>query len=137
MTPVFFRRVPCRAANLPNLTYMLAFDDEAQQTKAWNAFLPPRRRRVEETSKDEAYKDVVSNITNLILRPGAGSQCKTLEDFAPRPAKKQERQEEKCILCWRSWREAFPEAPGCHRSRNARPAAPNRRATLIADLTMH
>ena len=57
---------------LPNLTYMLAFDDEAAMKKGWDAFRGDEQWKT--LSKDEAYKDTVSNITNLVLRPAAGSQ---------------------------------------------------------------
>jgi hypothetical protein len=71
MNPVFFGEA-LAGAKLPNLTYMLAFDDEAAMTSAWNAFRgDPEWKKL---SADESYKDTVSNITNLVLRPVAGSQ---------------------------------------------------------------
>ena len=57
---------------LPNLTYMLGFDDEAAMKKGWDAFRADAEWK--KLSKDEAYKDTVSKITNLVLRPGKGSQ---------------------------------------------------------------
>jgi hypothetical protein len=71
MTPVFFGE-SVAGTKLPNLTYMLAFDDEAAQKKAWDAFRADAEWK--KLSADETYKDAVSNITNLILRPIAGSQ---------------------------------------------------------------
>lgn len=71
MNPVFFGQ-SLIGSRLPNLTYMLGFADEKAMAKAWDAF-----RRDPEWLKlrsDEAYKDTVSNITNLILRPAASSQ---------------------------------------------------------------
>ena len=57
---------------LPNLTYMCAFDDKAAMDKAWAGFrADPDWQKL---SKDESYKDTVSTITNLVLRPAAGSQ---------------------------------------------------------------
>ena len=71
MHPVFFGEA-LAGTRLPNLTYMLAFDDEAAMTKAWNAFRgDPQWKKL---SADDSYKDTVSTITNLVLRPAAGSQ---------------------------------------------------------------
>jgi hypothetical protein len=71
MHPVFFGE-SLAGAKLPNLTYMLAFDDEGAMTKAWDAFRgDPEWKKL---SGDQAYKDTVSNITNLVLRPAPGSQ---------------------------------------------------------------
>ena len=71
LTGVFFGRA-IAGPNLPNLTYMLAFDDEQARDRAWNAFRDhPEWKSL---SKDPAYKDSTSKITNLVLRPAAGSQ---------------------------------------------------------------
>ena len=71
MHPVFFGET-LAGAKLPNLTYMLAFDDESAMTAAWNAFrTDPEWKRL---SGDESYKDTVTTITNLVLRPVAGSE---------------------------------------------------------------
>jgi hypothetical protein len=57
---------------MPNLTYMLGFDDEAAQKEAWAKFLAhPDWKKM---SSDPQYKDTVSNITNLVLKPTACSQ---------------------------------------------------------------
>lgn len=57
---------------LPNLTYMLAFKDEAEQKAAWKKFgESPEWKRI---SQMERYKDTVSNITNIMLRPAPYSQ---------------------------------------------------------------
>ncbi len=71
INPVFFGE-SLAGSKLPNLTYMVAFEDEAAQKKAWDAFRADAEWK--KLSGDEAYKDTVSNITNLILRPAAGSQ---------------------------------------------------------------
>jgi len=69
--PVFFGQA-LAGAKLPNLTYMVAFDDEAAMTKAWDGFrADPEWKKL---SADEAYKDTVTTITNLVLRPVEGSQ---------------------------------------------------------------
>jgi hypothetical protein len=71
MNPVLFGQ-SLAGAKLPNLTYMLAFDDQAAYDKGWKAFRDdPEWKKL---SKDEAYKDTVSTITNLILRPATRSQ---------------------------------------------------------------
>jgi len=71
MPPVFFGQALV-GSKLPNLTYMLAFDDAEAQKKAWAAFgADPRWKALR---ADPAYADTVSNITNLILRPTASSQ---------------------------------------------------------------
>ena len=57
---------------LPNLTYMCAFDNKEALDKAWNAFRDDPEWKT--LSKDPAYKDTVSNITSLILRPATRSQ---------------------------------------------------------------
>ena len=71
MNPVFFGQ-SLAGPKLPNLTYMLAFDDESAMGKGWNAFrVDPEWKRL---SGDASYKDTVSTITNLVLRPIGGSQ---------------------------------------------------------------
>ncbi len=57
---------------LPNLTYMVGFDDEEAQEKAWQAFRShPDWAKLK---SDPQYKDTVPNITNILLRPAACSQ---------------------------------------------------------------
>jgi hypothetical protein len=69
--PVFFGQAVA-GAKMPNLTYMLAFDDEKAMKAGWDGFrADPDWKKL---SGDEAYKDTVSNITNLVLRPVEGSQ---------------------------------------------------------------
>lgn len=71
LTPVFFGQ-RLIGSGMPNLTYMLSFPDKAAMQKAWRAFgRHPDWRRL---SKDPQYADTVSHITNLVLRPCAGSQ---------------------------------------------------------------
>ncbi len=71
MTPVFFGQ-SLIGAELPNLTYMLSFEDEDAMAKAWAAF--GRDPGWLKLRKDERYKDTVSKVTNLILRPAPSSQ---------------------------------------------------------------
>jgi len=71
MTGVFFGQTLI-GSKLPCLTYMLGFPDEETQKKAWDTFRnDPEWKKL---SKEDEYKDAVSNITNLILRPLAASQ---------------------------------------------------------------
>jgi len=60
-------------AHMPNFTYMIAFDDMAARDKAWAAFrADPEWVKVREASIKESGQ-IVSNITNYILRPTAYS----------------------------------------------------------------
>jgi hypothetical protein len=71
LNPVFFGQAVI-GSKLPNLTYMLGFDSLEAKDAAWKAFgADPAWKRLR---SDEAYRDTVSNITNLILRPAASSQ---------------------------------------------------------------
>jgi hypothetical protein len=71
LTPVFFGETLV-GPRMPNLVYMLAFDDLAARDRAWDAFREdPDWKRL---SADPFYKDTVSTITDFILRPTAYSQ---------------------------------------------------------------
>ncbi len=71
MNPVFFGQ-SLIGAKLPNLTYMLSFENKEAMSKAWAAFgQDPAWLKLR---RDERYKDTVSNVTNLILRPTTSSQ---------------------------------------------------------------
>ncbi len=71
MAPVFFGQALI-GSKLPNLTYMLGFDDMAAKEKAWSTFLAdPEWLKLK---ANEYYKDTVSNITNIMLRPASCSQ---------------------------------------------------------------
>ena len=59
-------------SKMPNLTYMLSFEDDAAQKKGWSNFKADADWK--KLSKDDEYKETVSNITNLLLRPATGSQ---------------------------------------------------------------
>lgn len=59
--------------NIPNFTYLIAFDDMAARDKAWAAFrTDPDWVKVRDASIKESGQ-IVSNITNYILRPTAYS----------------------------------------------------------------
>ena len=57
---------------MPNLAYLLAFDDMTARDKNWNDFVShPEWQRL---SQVEEYKGTVSNITDVILTPTTYSQ---------------------------------------------------------------
>ena len=71
VNPVFFGET-LAGTKIPNLTYMLGFDDAQAQKAGWDAFMKdPEWIKIRD---DAQYKDTVSNITNLVLRPAACSQ---------------------------------------------------------------
>ena len=71
LTPVFFGETLI-GPRMPNLTYMLVFNDMADRDKRWDVFrVAPEWKTL---SGDPQYKDTVSNITDIILRPTAYSQ---------------------------------------------------------------
>ena len=71
LNPVFFGETLVGTL-FPNLTYMLGFDDDAALESAWGTFVKhPEWKRI---SSLPQYKDTVSRITNIILRPVEGSQ---------------------------------------------------------------
>ena len=71
LNPVFFGEALV-GSRLPNLTYMLGFGDRPSLEKAWKTFLAdPEWDRLK---RDPQYKDTVSNITNILLKPAECSQ---------------------------------------------------------------
>ncbi len=71
MDPVFFGE-SLIGDRLPNLTYMLGFEDWDAKNKAWAAFVSSPEWK--ELSGDPQYKDTVSNITDILLKPTGYSQ---------------------------------------------------------------
>lgn len=71
LNPVFFGHA-FAGVKLPNLTYMLGFDNDAAMKAAWAKFTThPDWIKLR---ADPLYRDTVSAITNLVLRPIDGSQ---------------------------------------------------------------
>jgi hypothetical protein len=68
MAPVFFGEA-IAGANLPNLTYMLAYDDLAARDKAWSAFGSHPEWEKMKAQPGVSDAEIVSNISNSILRP--------------------------------------------------------------------
>jgi len=71
LQPVFFGETLI-GPNMPNLKYMLVFDDMAMRDKRWGVFgSDPDWKKLR---ANPAYKDTVSNITDIILQPTRYSQ---------------------------------------------------------------
>jgi hypothetical protein len=71
LTPVFFGEA-LLGENLPHLTYMLTFPDMAARDRAWAAFSADPEWKT--LSANPHFKDNVSTITDVILRPARYSQ---------------------------------------------------------------
>ncbi len=71
LQPVFFGE-SIIGPQLPNLTYMLTFEDLTDRDAKWKVFgADPEWKKL---SGDPQYKDTVSNITDIILQPAPYSQ---------------------------------------------------------------
>ena len=71
ITPVFFGET-LTGSCLPNLNYMLAFENMNQRTQNWQAFRESRQWQKMQEKKE--YQDLVSKITDIILTPTSYSQ---------------------------------------------------------------
>jgi len=71
LAPVFFGQAII-GDKLPNLTYMLGFNNRAEGDAAWKKFIAHPEWKA--MSSKPFYKDTVSNITNIWLKPARGSQ---------------------------------------------------------------
>jgi len=71
LTPVFFGETVV-GAGMPSLTYMVTFPDMAARDRGWTAFTSDPAWKA--LSADPQYRDNVSAITDIILRPTAYSQ---------------------------------------------------------------
>ena len=75
MLPVFFGETLI-GRNLPNLTYMLAYDDLAMRDRVWKTFgADPEWQKLRSTP-GLTDPEIVSNISNSILRPMPFSQIR-------------------------------------------------------------
>lgn len=73
LTPVLFGEA-ILGARIPNLTYLLAFDDDTARTEAWNKFrVDPEWLKLKAMPEYEDKK-IVSKITNKLLKPTEYSQ---------------------------------------------------------------
>lgn len=75
MAPVFFGRT-VYGQNMPNLTYMLGFDSLADREKAWSAFGSDEDWKKLRSTPGLSDPEIVSNISNSILRPLPFSQVR-------------------------------------------------------------
>jgi hypothetical protein len=73
LVPVFFGETLV-GSKLPNLTYMLAFDGTAEREKVWAAFGADPEWKKLSTTSGNTDGEIVSNISNVLLRPAAYSQ---------------------------------------------------------------
>src|SRR5215471_10663356 len=73
LRPVFFGRTLI-GSKLPNLTYMLTFDDMAAHDKNWAAFIADPEWKKLSTTPGYTDGEIVSNISYVFLTPTAYSQ---------------------------------------------------------------
>jgi hypothetical protein len=75
LQPVFFGEALV-GPNLPRLTYMVAYENMAGRDKAWQAFgADPEWQKIR-SKPSWSDAEIVSNISNAILRAGAGSDVR-------------------------------------------------------------
>ncbi len=75
MQPVFFAQTVI-GRNMPNLTYMLAYDDLAARDRVWKAFGSDPEWQKLRSAPGNGDAEIVSNISNMIVRPASFSQVK-------------------------------------------------------------
>lgn len=75
LTPVFFGEM-LAGPRMPNLTYMVAFDSLSQREAAWRAFGTSPEWKKMAATPGLSDGEVVSNITNMLLTPVAGSMIR-------------------------------------------------------------
>jgi NIPSNAP protein len=73
LTPVLFGEA-IAGTNIPNLTYLLVFPDEAGRKAAWDKFRDDDEWKKLKAMPEYADKEIVSRITNKILTPTAYSE---------------------------------------------------------------
>jgi hypothetical protein len=73
LLPVFFGETLV-GRKMPNLTYMLGFENADVQKAAWSAFGKDPDWLKLKAIPEYADKEIVSNVTNIVLKPAAGSQ---------------------------------------------------------------
>ena len=75
MQPVFFAETIV-GPKMPNLTYMLSFDDLAARDRLWKAFGSDPEWQKLRTQPGYSDSEIVSNISNSILRPLSFSEIR-------------------------------------------------------------
>jgi len=73
LNPVFFGEALV-GSMMPNLTYMLGFESEQQQTEAWKTFIADPQWKQLSAMEEYANEKILSGITNLMLKPASYSQ---------------------------------------------------------------
>lgn len=73
LQPVFFGETLV-GTKLPNLTYMLVFDDMAARDKNWATFVGDPEWKKLSTTPGYTNAEILTNITNVLLKPTAYSQ---------------------------------------------------------------
>ena len=73
LTPVLFGQT-IAGSNMPNLTYMLVFPDDAARTAAWKRFGGDDDWKKLKAVPEYADKEIVSRITNKVLTPESYSE---------------------------------------------------------------
>lgn len=73
LTPVFFGETLV-GARLPNLTYLLVFDNMAARDRNWSIFAGDPEWKQLSTTPGYTDPEIVSNISNCFLRPAPYSQ---------------------------------------------------------------
>ena len=73
LMPVFFGETLI-GAGMPNLTYMLVYEDMAARDKQWSAFAADPEWKKLSTTPGYTDPEIVSSISNVYLRPTAYSQ---------------------------------------------------------------
>jgi hypothetical protein len=68
LTPVFFGET-IAGRRMPNLTYLLAYDSLAAREKNWAAFLADPEWQKLRAKPGLSDAEIVSNISNIMLRP--------------------------------------------------------------------
>ncbi len=72
LRPVFFGETLV-GSRMPNLTYMLVFDSMEAHDKYWGVFIADPEWKKLSTAPEYADGEIVSNITNVFLRPAVYS----------------------------------------------------------------
>ncbi len=73
LTPVFFGETLI-GSEMPNLTYLLVYEDMAAHDRQWSAFSADPEWKKLSTTPGFTDPEIVSNISNLYLRPTAYSE---------------------------------------------------------------
>ena len=68
LLPVFFGETIV-GTNMPNLTYLLAYDDLASREKNWRVFAASPEWQKLRATPGYSDAEIVSNISNVFLRP--------------------------------------------------------------------